>query len=248
MRRLHEIAPDRLAAIALVATDIDGTMTRDGKLDPRVLDACARLAAAGVTVLPVTGRPAGEALGLARYLPGVTRAIAENGGTFLQPDEPLELLRPAPDRQGLLAAADRLGQQGRPWQLAPDHFCRVADLAWLREGRSDAELAALAQAAAAMGLQMIWSNVHLHLSEVVPDKGAAVLEIGRRLGIAPHAVATIGDAPNDAGLWTPGRFGLPVGTAQVAEQLAVLPWTPEVLVAEASEGWLELAEALLRVR
>jgi predicted mannosyl-3-phosphoglycerate phosphatase (HAD superfamily) len=64
---------------ALIATDVDGTLTRAGKLDPAALAAITRLVAAGVAVVPVSGRPAGEVTGLCRYLPGVTRGLAENG-------------------------------------------------------------------------------------------------------------------------------------------------------------------------
>ena len=56
---------------ALVATDVDGTLTRVGKLDPAVLTAIVRLVEAGIAVVPVSGRPAGEVAGLVRYLPGV---------------------------------------------------------------------------------------------------------------------------------------------------------------------------------
>jgi hydroxymethylpyrimidine pyrophosphatase-like HAD family hydrolase len=90
--------------------------------------------------------------------------------------------------------------------------------------------------------------VHIHLSQHPPDKGAAVQEIVRRLGVDPQTVATIGDAPNDAGLWVPERFGLTVGTAQVRGQEAYIAHLPEVLVAEASDGWLELAQAILAAR
>jgi len=141
-----------------------------------------------------------------------------------------------------------LGRLGRPWELAPDHFCRLADLAWLRAGREAAELDGLRKTAQELGLCLVWSNVHIHLSEHVPDKGVGVLEIARRLGVPAHAVATIGDAPNDAGLWIHGRFGLTVGTGQVRGQEAYIAELPMVLVAEACEGWLELAAAVLAAK
>ncbi len=251
MQPLDSVAHERLAAIRLIATDIDGTLTRavgqpeGGRLDPRVLEMFAALKVAGVEVLPVTGRPAGEALGLARYLPAVRHALAENGATFVTPDHPVEYLQKAPNRERLLAVAEVLGKSGRPWELAPDYFCRLADLAWLREGRDDAELDLLRNQAREHGLSLVWSNVHIHLSEHVPDKGLGVLEIARRLNVPAHAVATIGDAPNDAGLWIHGRFGLTAGTGQVRGQEAYIPELPMVLVADACEGWLEFAGAVL---
>lgn len=254
LQPLHSVSRERLAGIRLIATDIDGTLTRavgepeGGRLDGRVLETFAALKLAGVEVLPVTGRPAGEALGLARYLPAVRHSLAENGAMFVTPDQPVEFLRQPPDRARLLAVAEQLSALGQPWRLAPDHFCRLADLAWLRDGRDDAELDGLRTAARGLGLSLIWSNVHIHLSEHVPDKGLGVLEIARRLNVPAIAVATIGDAPNDAGLWIHGRFGLTVGTGQVRGQEAYIAELPMVLVADACEGWLELAAAVLAAR
>ena len=97
-----------LASVQVVASDIDGTMTRDGRLDPAVLDAIVALVAAGIEVLPVSGRPAGEVLGLARYLPGVRRALAENGLAKCVPGDAVTSLGSVPDRARLLAVAEVL--------------------------------------------------------------------------------------------------------------------------------------------
>lgn len=241
-----ESAPaDVLAAVRCLVTDVDGTMTRSGRLPPDVLALLPRLRAAGIEVLPATGRPAGEALGLARYLPGVCRAIAENGGVLVVPDAPLELLRPAVDRGAALAAAARLAG-ANPWRLAPCSFARVTDLAWLREDRhTEAALLALVPAAKSLGWSLTWSSVHLHLSHTPADKGSAVQALLQQT-LLPRQIATIGDAANDAGLWTAGRFGLTVGTAEVRDCWNSLPAHPAYVVASGADGWCELAEALLR--
>ncbi len=70
-----------LRNIRLVATDMDGTLTRRGKFTPALLQALEDLAAAGIQVLIVTGRSAGWVSGLVSYLPAAG-AIAENGGLF----------------------------------------------------------------------------------------------------------------------------------------------------------------------
>lgn len=246
---LQTAPQDLLRGIRLVATDIDGTMTRDGKIPAAILTMIEALADAGIEVLPITGRPAGEALGLARYLPRVRHAIAENGATYIIPEEPVEFLRPAPDRARLLQLAEELSQTlARPLALAPDSFCRLGDLAFLRDERGEAELAGLRQRAAHAGICLVWSSVHIHLTSAEPDKGSAALALAARLGYHPREIASIGDAPNDAGLWVAGRFGLPVGTAAVLRQLDVLPHQPAYLVSEGADGWLELGHALLHSR
>lgn len=237
-----------LASVQVVASDIDGTMTRDGRLDPAVLDAIVALVAAGIEVLPVSGRPAGEVLGLARYLPGVRRALAENGLAQCVPGDAVTSLGSVPDRARLLAVAEVLSTGVAPLRLAEDAFCRLCDVAFERDGRDDTTLAAMRIAARALGVHLIWSNVHVHLSLDMPDKGRAVLDVCARDGIDPATVLTIGDAPNDVGFWVPGRFGVQVGCAQVLDQRAVLDAEPAYLVGEAAEGWLEMARLLLAAR
>ncbi len=239
----------KLAAVRCIATDIDGTVTRNGKLCADVLTAFAALASAGVEVLPVTGRPAGEALGLARYLPHVREAIAENGAVLVRPDQDVVPLWSAPDRDRLLRVAARISEADVPLQLAEDAFCRVGDVAFRRDGREDELLAVLKQRAAAQDVFLVWSSVHVHLSLQEPDKGAAVLQVSADLGYAPEEVLTIGDAPNDVGLWHSGRFGLTVGTSDVLDHLAQLSHTPEWLCdGRGADAWLEMTHRVLAAK
>lgn len=142
-----------------------------------------------------------------------------------------------------------LTQPGDRWRLTADHFCRVGDVAFERDGRADLALLALREPALAMGVHLIWSSVHIHLSLHPPDKGVAVLQIAQRWGYAADEIATIGDSPNDIGLWVGDRFGLTVGTAPVRGKVDVLPHLPAFLtIADAGEGWLELAEKIAIAR
>jgi len=111
-------------------------MTRDGKFPPKVLEAMETLFALGVEVVPVTGRSAGEALGLARYLPTVKRAIAENGGVMIIPDRPHEVLLGTPDKETVLSVAIAIADEGEPLEPAPCSAFRIADVAFERAGRS----------------------------------------------------------------------------------------------------------------
>ena len=246
---LTDAPRETLRRIRLIASDIDGTMTKNAKLPPSILAAFERLAEAGVEVLPITGRPSGEALGLARYLPTVKHAIAENGATYIVPDAPIEFFQKAPDRAMLMQAAITLSALLKaPLDLAPDAFCRLGDIAYLRDGRHEDELSLIQAKAHELGICLVWSSVHIHLSEVLLDKGVAALTLATRLGYQPEEIASIGDAPNDVGLWAPGRFGLMVGTADVLKQLTVLQHHPSFIVSEGATGWLELAAAILAAK
>ena len=79
--------PDRVRrAIRGVLTDIDDTLTTDGKLTADAYAALERLRAAGKLVIPVTGRPAGWCDHIARMWP-VDAVVGENGAFYMQFDE-----------------------------------------------------------------------------------------------------------------------------------------------------------------
>lgn len=238
----------KLARIQVLLTDIDGTMTSDGRIPADVVEWLPRLRDAGIEVLPCTGRSAGELLGLVRYLPGIVRGIAENGGILVVPDQPLRPLRAPIDRAQLAAAAEVLGAHAGPWQLAPCSFARLTDQAWERAGRSEPQLQHLRIQAEALGLELTWSSVHIHLTLAAPDKGAGALQVLLEEGIDPGRVASVGDAANDEGLWVAGRFGLQVGTADVEKVWPLLRHQPGVRVGPAAQGWRELAQALVAAR
>jgi len=61
-----------------VLTDIDDTLTIGGQLPSVALAAMERLEAAGMRVIPITGRPAGWCDHIARMWP-VDAVVGENG-------------------------------------------------------------------------------------------------------------------------------------------------------------------------
>lgn len=239
-----------LGPIRVIATDVDGTLTKGRALDPEVVRVIAAMAARGLEIVPVSGRPAGEVLGLCRYLPGVARAIAENGLLEVIPDQPPRWLGDPTDREALLETGRWLDAElGAGLRLAPDHPFRLGDVAYERDGRGLDALVRLRDAARSRGIFMIWSSVHIHLTPRPPDKGQGLLRFAADHGLDPATILTIGDAPNDAGLFAAGRFGVTVGTADVpAQQEAFGGWLPAYVTSgRESEGFLEVAQALLRL-
>ncbi len=244
---LSALDASALAGIRVVATDVDGTLTRAGKLSAALLSSFAALAEAGLTLIPISGRPAGEVLGLCRYLPGVTFGVAENGLFEIVPDRAPRWLGPPSDRAELLAVGEHLNRDhAAQLVLTGDAFCRIGDVAYERAGREVPELERLRTAAEARGVHLVWSSVHVHLAARRPDKGEGLLQLLGERGLDPRSVVTVGDAPNDAGLFTPGRFGLTVGTADVLAQRGDFPHLPDCVTrAREVEGFLELARRLL---
>ena len=74
-----------LAALRYVLTDIDDTLTEAGRLPALALEAMEALAAAGLSVIPVTGRPAGWCDAIARQWP-VAAVVGENGALWYAED------------------------------------------------------------------------------------------------------------------------------------------------------------------
>ncbi|WP_242025302.1 HAD family hydrolase [Phormidium tenue] len=68
-----------LSDTRLIASDVDGTLTRNGKFSSDFISTLLDLQSSGIKVLLVTGRSAGWVSALVNYLP-VSGAIAENGG------------------------------------------------------------------------------------------------------------------------------------------------------------------------
>ncbi len=65
-----------------VFTDIDDTLTTDGAITPDALQALHNLKAAGLMVIPITGRPVGWSVPFASTWP-VNAMVAENGAVAL---------------------------------------------------------------------------------------------------------------------------------------------------------------------
>ena len=78
MKDLSSISIQQLRSVQAVLTDIDDTLTTHGRLPAVAYDALEQLHAAGIKVVPITGRPAGWCDHIARMWP-VEGVVGENG-------------------------------------------------------------------------------------------------------------------------------------------------------------------------
>src|SRR6266568_1650615 len=126
MEELAKAPKTAFANVRFVLTDMDDTLTYQGRLSARAYTALERLQSAGVKVVPVTAAPAGWCDQMARMWP-VDGVIAENGGLHLRRDVKHGVIRrywhPETERG---VVADRLAEIGaRVLQAEP--FARYAD-------------------------------------------------------------------------------------------------------------------------
>src|SRR5262245_15229580 len=85
MLPLKEFPETERRAIRGVFCDIDDTLTTDGRLTGEAYAALERLQAAGLAVVPITGRPAGWCDLIARFWP-VAAVVGENGALYFRYD------------------------------------------------------------------------------------------------------------------------------------------------------------------
>lgn len=99
--------------LSVLALDYDGTITRNDRLDPSMLEAIADARRRGVSVMLVTGRLLDDLRRVAGKLDFVDGVVAENGAVVHFPDGGLTttLAPPIPP-----AFADRLQKEGIPFQ------------------------------------------------------------------------------------------------------------------------------------
>jgi HAD superfamily hydrolase (TIGR01484 family) len=264
MRPLREFPLPARRAVRFVLCDIDDTLTDGGRLTGRAYAALERLDVAGLTVVPVTGRPAGWCDLIARLWP-VAAVVGENGAfSFAYDREARRMTRVfwtdapqrAADRRRLAALRARILAEVPGTAVAADQAFREADLAIdYREDVAPLPEAAVARVVAlfeAAGAQAKVSSIHVNGWFGDYDKLAMSRRLlEERFGVGPEAareqVLFVGDSPNDAPMFA--HFVHTVGVANVrafAGRLAAEPaWVTE---APGGAGFAELAAALLAAR
>ncbi len=242
-------------SMRLIATDMDGTLTCNGKFTPNLLQALTELQRQGTQVLIVTGRSAGWVSGLVSYLP-VTGAIAENGGLFYGSDNELEgvLLVPIPDpeqhRQQLAQVFAQVVKAFPQLQPSADNRFRISDWTFDNQGFDPGQLHQMGTICQSQGWDFTYSAVQCHIKLPAQSKRQGLLRVLQtvpRFQFSPDQVLTVGDSPNDASLFDPKIFPHSVGVANVCSYLEQLEHSPAYITDSPEvQGFCELVRVLLR--
>ncbi|BAY12840.1 HAD family hydrolase [Calothrix sp. NIES-2098] len=238
--------------IRLVATDMDGTLTRNGKFTTKLLQALENLAAAEIKVIIVTGRSAGWVSGLNSLMP-VAGAVAENGGLFYMAgsDRPIALT-PIPNlanhRQHLAATFKELQSKFPQIQESADNHFRITDWTFDVASLTPTELQTLSRLCQDLGWGFTYSNVQCHIKPQAQDKAIGLLQVLQQYWpqYSLEQVVTVGDSPNDESLFNRRYFPISVGVANVLEYANQLQHQPAyVTSAREAEGFCELSNCLV---
>ena len=243
--------PTAFAPARLVATDMDGTLTKSGAFTRQLFEAFEQLAQQDIPVMIVTGRSAGWVSALVHYFP-VVGAIAENGGLYIEKSNPTPLILPdiprmSHHRNRLETIFNRL--KARYPDLCPsvDNPYRLTDWTFDIAGLSQNDLAWMTNACESLSMGFTYSTVQCHIKVRRQNKadGLCAVLAKKFPHVLPAQVVTVGDSPNDESLFDRDRFPLSVGVANVSDYLPMLAYQPAYITQNREvEGFQELVNQL----
>ena len=250
------------AGLVGVLTDIDDTLTTEGRITGDALQALGDLARAGLHVIPITGRPVGWSEPFALGWP-VDGIVAENGAVALA-RTPAGVLRKLYQQDAAQRAANfarmqqvaqRILREVPGATLARDSAGRETDIAIDHSEFTHLPPEAIAQVAALMraeGMNATVSSIHINGWYGAHDKLAgarwAVRELlGRELDAELARWVYVGDSTNDVLMFQ--HFAHSVGVANIRRFEAQLAHKPEyVTEGERGAGFAQVARAILAAR
>jgi len=264
MAPLADCPRETLAAVEGVLTDIDETVSTDGRLTAEAYGALEGLKKAGLRVIPVTGRPAGWCDHIARFWP-VDAVVGENGAFWMWLDRKAGKLRTrfvqsdaerADGRRRLEAVHAEVLREVPGAAIASDQVYRAADLAI--DFREDvpalphAEIARIVKIFEAHGARAKVSSIHVNgwfgdYDKLTTSRLMMRELFGVDLDAARARYVFSGDSPNDAPMF--GFFPNAVGVANVRDLAADMDHLPRwITTARSGAGFVELAQALIAAR
>ncbi len=227
-------------------TDLDGTLTTDGRFDRATAQALYNLFDAELSVVLVTGRPAGWGHALATLYP-FAAVVTENGGvTFVPESGGFRKLYGVAEgelptwRSRMLASARALRSEIPKARLSADSAYREVDMAidWNEEASlSIAEADRIVELLQSDGFAASRSSVHVNFGPPSFDKFSACTKVLQTVFAESadnlDSYVFVGDSLNDAPMF--GAFPKSVGVANVAERWDELTQKPKYKT-DASEG------------
>jgi HAD superfamily hydrolase (TIGR01484 family) len=269
-QKLKDWPNEQRVRIKGVITDIDDTLTCDGRLMPESLDALRSLDAAGMSVLAVTGRPVGWCLpwlqggALDQHGPlPFLGIVAENGAVALQGSHGRHVQRWYRDDEAtrkehfvlLQAALADVQIQVPGARPADDSAGRETDIAIDHSEHhllTAQQIESVVNCLESHGLRTTVSSIHINAwlgdhNKWIGACWAINTWLGRDLFAEMDQWVYVGDSSNDEVMFE--HLSNSVGVANVERFLAQMQFRPRfVCQHERGAGFAELAYALLHAR
>jgi hydroxymethylpyrimidine pyrophosphatase-like HAD family hydrolase/GTPase SAR1 family protein len=214
----------------VLATDYDGTIARDERVAPEVVEALKRLKASGRKLILVTGREIDQLKAIFPEHTLFDRVVAENGALIYRPDTMEErLLGERPPE----AFIQELKKKGVPISVG-----RVIVATW------EPHQAVVLDAIKTTGLeyQVIFNKGAVMVLPPGINKAKGLHEALKDLCMAEHNTVAVGDAENDNSMLNSAECAVAVGNALPQVQ-AIADWTTGK---RQGDGVMELIEALIK--
>jgi HAD superfamily hydrolase (TIGR01484 family) len=250
------------SGLRFVFTDIDDTLTDAGQLSAAAYQALWRLHDSGISVVPVTGRPAGWCELIARQWP-VAGVVGENGGFYFRyADRSMK-------RQYFFNAAARIDHNRRLEKIrteilaripgaavASDQFCRQMDLAidYCEDvpGLPPAQVDRIVSIFKGHGAHAKVSSIHVNgwfgdYDKLVMCRMFLEKEFSLTLDSSQSQVAFVGDSPNDEPMF--GFFENSFAVANIKHFVPAMKALPKYVAKNpGGAGFAEIVERILAVR
>jgi HAD superfamily hydrolase (TIGR01484 family) len=261
MEPLAQMDASTCRDVRAVFSDLDDTLTLDGRLPARAYEALWRLHDAGIGVVVVTGRPVGWADLIMRLWP-VAGVVGENGACIFRLDDRGRAVRwyaqddaaREANRLTLSGVGQEILQMVPGLRLASDQPFRETDLAIdICEDVAGLDEATMSQVEGFLtmrGLEYKVSSIHLNAWFGSYDKASTCRRFIAEVfgeGAGTGTDLFIGDSPNDEPLFH--AFPLSVGVRNIERYASELDHPPRfVTPSSGADGFVELADHVLRCR
>ncbi|PCH68479.1 MAG: HAD family hydrolase [Rhodobacteraceae bacterium] len=264
MKPIAEFPAGIAKAVTCVFTDIDDTLTTDGRLPACAYSALEALAQAGIHVVPITGRPAGWCDLIARLWP-VAGVVGENGAFYFAYDPQIKKMirvfsadkaTRSHNRTRLAVIRSRVLNEVPGCAVSADQLYREADLAI----DFCEDVPALEEQAVERIKQIFEeeqavakvSSIHVNgwygdYDKLTMSRRFASERLGLDIDAEKDKIVFCGDSPNDAPMF--GFFPYACGVANVREFAGRMESDPAfVTLRKGGEGFVEIADMLLAGR
>ncbi len=246
-----------------VFTDIDDTLTTDGTITPDAFQALQDLKAAGLMVIPITGRPVGWSLPFASAWP-VNALVAENGAVALLHDASKnqitkiyqqDLATRTHNFEQMLGIAQKVLKEIPGTVLAQDSAGRETDIAFDHSEfhkLTAQKIQQIVQLLQQEGMTATVSSIHINAWFGSHNKWHGAQWIlkeltGRDLKQELEQWVYVGDSTNDQIMFE--HFTHSVGVANIRRFEKELKHLPEYITThERGAGFSEVATTLLNSR
>lgn len=247
-------------SLSFLFTDIDDTLTDEGRLGPEAYQALWQLSEHGVNVVPVTGRPAGWCEMIARVWP-VSGIVGENGGFYFRYNNKkmhrhffFDEKTQKENRIKLQHIEKEILKEVPGCDLASDQFCRLMDLAIdFCEDVSplpQQEIQKIVSIFQKHGAQAKVSSIHVNGWFGQYDKLTMSLRfLQNEFGITPDQAKKVcgfsGDSPNDEPMFE--YFPHSFAVANIQNFIHLIKNKPTYVSQQRGGlGFTEIAEAILK--